>query len=156
MSKEIITSFYTAFQNLDAEKMAAHYHELAYFSDPAFGTLTSEEVCDMWRMLIERSKGELKIDFHSIEEFEDGASCIWEAKYTFSKTKRPVHNIIKSKMTFEEGKIIIHEDKFDFWKWSRMALGMPGLLLGWSPVIKKKVRDQARSSLMTFILRDSE
>lgn len=156
MSKELITSFYTAFQNLDAEKMASHYHELAYFSDPVFVTLTSEEVCAMWKMLIERSKGQLKIDFHTVEEAEDSASCIWEAKYTFSKTERPVHNVIKSKMTFEDGKIIIHEDSFNFWKWSQMALGMPGLLLGWSPLIKSKVRAQAKSALMTYLINETK
>lgn len=132
--------------------MADHYHELAYFSDPAFRNLTSEEAGAMWQMLIERSKGELKIDFHSVEGDDDSASCIWEARYFFSQTKRPIHNIIKTKMTFEDDKIIIHEDSFDFWKWSRMALGTPGVLLGWTPYLKGVIRKQARSSLMSYII----
>ena len=94
MSKELITSFYTAFQNIDGEKMAKCYHELAYFSNPVFKNLTSEEASAIWQMLIERSKGKLKIKFHSVEERDDTATCIWEAKYLFSKTDRPVHNII--------------------------------------------------------------
>lgn len=132
--------------------MASFYHELAYFSDPAFRNLTADEVGAMWKMLIARSKGNLEIEFHTVEGDEDSASCIWEAKYTFGKTGRPVHNIIKSKMTFEDDKIIIHEDLFDFWNWSRQALGTTGLILGWTPYLKSVVRKQARSSLMTYII----
>ena len=55
-------------------------------------------------------------------------------------------------MTFEDDLIILHEDKFDFWKWSKMALGTTGLLLGWSPYLKDIVRNQARSSLMSYII----
>lgn len=132
--------------------MVAHYHELAYFSDPVFKNLTAEEAGDMWRMLIDRSKGELKINFHSIEENEDKVSCVWEADYFFGKEKRPVHNVIKTEMTFEDDKIIIHEDRFNFWTWSKMALGTPGVLLGWSPYIKNTVRKKARSSLMGYII----
>ncbi len=152
MSKELITSFYTAFKNHDGEAMANHYHELGYFSDPVFKNLTADEAGAMWKMLLERSKGKLEIDFHSIEEGDETASCIWEAKYTFGKTGRPVHNVIKAKMTFEDDKIIIHEDHFDFWKWSRQALGTTGTLLGWSPYLKGVVRNQARSSLMSYII----
>jgi hypothetical protein len=58
-------------------------------------------------------------------------------------------------MTIEDEKIIIHEDSFDFWKWSRMALGTPGLLLGWTPFLKKKVRTQAQTSLQNFIFKEA-
>jgi len=151
MNKELITSFYEAFQRLDGKAMADHYHELAYFSDPVFKNLSTEEAGAMWQMLIDRSKGELDIQFHSVEETEDTATCIWEARYAFSQTKRRVHNVIKSKMTFEEGKIILHEDQFDFWKWSRMALGISGVLLGWTPFLKDKVRAMARNGLNDYM-----
>ena len=153
MSKEIITSFYTAFQNHDAEGMNELYHELAYFSDPVFKNLTADEAGDMWRMLIERSKGDLKISFHSVEELEDDkVSCIWEADYFFGKERRPVHNVIKATMTIEDDKILIHEDQFDFWKWSKQALGGTGTLLGWTPYLKGVVRKQARSALMGYLI----
>ena len=152
MSKEIMTSFYEAFQKLDGETMASHYHELGYFSDPVFKNLTADEAGAMWNMLIAHSKGKLEIDFHTMEEGEDSASCIWEAKYTFGKTGRLVHNIIKTNMTFEDDKIILHEDQFNFWKWSKQALGTSGTLLGWTPYLKGVARKQARSSLMSYII----
>ena len=43
-----------------------------------------------------------------------------------------------------------HPDRFDLWRWSRMALGMPGVLLGWSPLIRNKVRKQAADGLAAF------
>ena len=131
--------------------MARLYDDAAYFSDPAFRTLTAEETRAMWRMLILRSKGELHIAYHSVEEKEDHVSGVWEATYTFGKTGRKVHNIIKSKMIVEEGKIIVHEDQFNLWKWSRMALGTSGLLLGWTPWIQGRIHAQARNGLRKFM-----
>jgi hypothetical protein len=151
--REILERFYTAFQQGDAATMASLYHPEGYFSDPVFTALTAEEAGAMWTMLIKRAKGNLTIDFHSIEENDDVIYCTWEAKYMFSKTNRPVHNVIKSKMTIEDGLIIIHEDRFDFWKWSRMALGAPGMLLGWTPLLKKKVQNQAQQSLYQFMTK---
>ena len=51
---------------------------------------------------------------------------------------------------FQDGKIIRHRDRFDFWRWSRMALGPAGLILGWSPMLKNKVRRQAAKSLARY------
>jgi hypothetical protein len=35
----------------------------------------------------------------------------------------------------------------DFWPWSRQALGAPGLLLGWTPLLRAKVQRQAGANL---------
>lgn len=150
-NREILEKFYTAFQARDGQAMANLYHVEGYFSDPVFQSLTAEEAGAMWKMLLKRADGQLSIDFHSIQETDDSVSCVWEAKYPFSNTGRMVHNVIRTKMTIEDGRILIHEDHFNFWKWSRMALGTPGLLLGWTPIIKKKVRAQAQTSLEKFM-----
>ncbi len=41
------------------------------------------------------------------------------------------------------------------YRWTRMALGLPGLLLGWSPLLQNKVRRQAGESLAKFIAREA-
>ena len=151
MSKELITNFYKSFQQGDGETMGTMYHEDAKFSDEVFKNLTGAEVGAMWSMLLERSKGKLKIEFHSIVEAGNSTSCIWEAKYPFSKTGRKGHNVIRSQMTFKDGKIIDHLDRFNFWKWTRMALGASGILLGWTPFLHKKVRQQAHRSLAAYL-----
>ena len=77
----------------------------------------------------------------------------WEPRYTFSATGRPVHNVIDAAFTFEAGRIVRHVDTFDLWRWSRMALGFKGLLLGWSPTLRNAVRRQARRGLDAWIAR---
>lgn len=151
MSKDTISRFYTAFQQQDPQTMGELYHPEATFSDPVFPSLNQKEVQAMWMMLIERSKGNMTVEFHSLHGDEQMAKCTWEAHYIFTKTGKRVHNIVHSTMHFKNGLIIRHTDHFNFWRWSRMALGMPGILLGWTPIIKNKVRSAARESLEDYM-----
>jgi hypothetical protein len=149
-SDQIIQQFYTAFQNKDYGTMQSLYHPNAKFSDPVFQNLSSEEVKAMWQMLL-TSPAEVKIVFDSINTKDQSGSCHWEAWYNFSATNRKVHNIIDATFKFQDGKIIDHKDQFNFWRWSRMALGTPGLLMGWSPFLLNKVRATARKRLEKFM-----
>ena len=135
--------------------MAACYHEKLTFSDPAFVKLNYKQAAAMWHMLCERGK-DLELTFSEVESDEHQGSCSWEAKYTFSATGHKVHNIIRAKFRFEDNKIIQHEDEFNFWRWSRQALGLPGIMLGWSSVLKNKVQKTALGSLKKFIVQHIE
>ena len=76
----------------------------------------------------------------------------WEANYRFTATGRMVHNIIEADFEFDAAGLITRQrDRFDFWRWSRQALGAPGLLLGWTPMLRAKVRDQAAKGLQRFM-----
>ncbi|HNP16877.1 MAG TPA: nuclear transport factor 2 family protein [Fulvivirga sp.] len=149
-NKDLIVSFYTAFQNKDAESMVNCYHKDIEFQDPAFGTLKGEHACNMWRMLMEKSDTSLSIKFSKVQADETKGSAYWEAVYKFSKTGRPVNNKIKALFKFKEGKIISHIDSFNIWKWSAMALGPMGMLLGFTPIMKNKIRKQALNALVKF------
>lgn len=153
MSKEIMQSFYDAFKAHDATTMSALYHPNITFNDPVFQDLNQKEVQGMWNMLIERSNGNLDIEYHSLIGDDSVAQCTWEAKYQFSKTKRDIHNVIHATMEFKEGLIINHTDHFNLWRWSKMALGTSGYLLGWSPIVRNKVRKMAKSSLKAYLDR---
>ncbi len=144
----LIEEFYTAFGRRDADTMAACYHPDAVFSDPVF-ELRGEEIGKMWKMLTERGK-DLKVVYSGVSAEGDGGQAHWDADYTFSATGRLVHNQIDAKFRFADGKIIEHRDTFDFWKWTRMALGTPGILLGWSGFLQNKVRTTARASLEAY------
>jgi len=149
---DMINKFYTAFQEKDFETMASCYHADVTFYDPVFQDLKGFEVSAMWRMLIERAP-ELSITFDNIKCENDKGSARWYAVYPFGKTNRIINNSIKAKFEFKDGLIINHKDNFDFWKWSRMALGTPGLFLGWTPVVQNKVRKEAQLGLKMFIKR---
>ncbi len=149
-NQDIVRDFYTAFSQKDYKTMGELYHSEAYFKDEAF-ELNGKEPAAMWHMLCLRGK-DLEIEFSDVtEESEDIVTAHWEAKYTFSATKRKVHNKIDARFKFKDGKIVEHIDTFNFWKWSGQALGLPGILLGWTPIIKNKVREQAANSLNAFI-----
>ncbi len=149
-NETLIHQFYQAFQRGDAEGMAACYHSDIEFEDPAFGRLRGKEVGAMWAMLIDRSKGQLQITYSDVKADGQKGQAYWEARYAFSQTKRQVHNKINAQFQFKDGKIIAHRDQFSFWKWTIMALGLPGILLGWTPFLKNKVRTQVRKALTRF------
>lgn len=106
----------------------------------------------MWQMLL-TSPTDLRIEYSAVKGTSGTGSCHWEAWYHFSKTNRHVHNKIDSTFEFKDGKIIRQLDRFDFWRWSRQALGLSGLLLGWTPFLKNKVRSAARHRLKLFMDR---
>ena len=148
--EELINSFYTSFQKLDATAMVGCYHPDVRFSDPVFPALSKAEVGEMWKMLCTQAKN-FELTFTSIEANDQVGTAHWEAQYDFSATGRRVHNKIEAKFEFRDGKIIKHTDTFNFWKWSSMALGPVGFLLGWTPLLQKKVQKQARGRLEKFM-----
>lgn len=152
-NKDLITSFYYAFSKKDFEKMGSIYHEEATFKDPAF-ELKGKEIAAMWHMLCERGR-DLEITFDGVKEDGDYVYAHWEAIYTFSATKRKVHNKIDARFKFEGEKVIEHIDTFSFWRWSSQALGAPGIVLGWTPLIRKRVREQANNTLTDFIAKNT-
>lgn len=148
----LITRFYQAFKCLDAEAMAACYSPDVVFSDPAFGTLHGKDAADMWRMLVSRAK-DFSLTFDNVRADERGGGAHWVATYLFSQTGRTVINDIQARFVIRDGLICEHHDHFDLWRWARQALGTKGLLLGWTPLVQGKVREQALKSLKSFQAR---
>ncbi|MEZ4405883.1 MAG: nuclear transport factor 2 family protein [Polyangiales bacterium] len=151
-NEKLIHDFYEAFAKRDGEAMAALYHPEVVFSDPVFPGLKGKRAGDMWRMLTERGK-DLRVEHSGVSADDTSGRAHWEAWYTFSATGRSVHNVIDATFRFKDGKIIGHTDRFDFWRWSRQALGPVGLLLGWTPIVQNKVRAQAAKGLDQFEAR---
>lgn len=145
----LITRFYQAFQRLDAEAMVACYSDDVLFSDPAFGILQGRDAGDMWRMLTTRAK-DFSLTFDNVRADERSGGAHWVATYLFNQTGRVVINDIQARFVFRDGKICEHHDRFEMWQWARQALGMKGLLLGWTPWLQGKVRAQALKGLRTF------
>lgn len=141
-SVEVIERLYRGFSQGDGDTMATCYHPDIHFSDPVFTDLNGPEVMKMWRTLLSRSD-DLELELTNPQSNGTTGSAHWTAHYTFSRTGRKVVNEVDASFTFRDGLIVEHIDSFDFWKWSRQALGAPGLLLGWSPMLKKKVRAQS-------------
>jgi ketosteroid isomerase-like protein len=142
----VVDRFYEAFARRDAAAMAACYHPEATFEDPAFGLLDREAACAMWAMLLGRS-ADLTVTHRVLNETAISATACWEARYTFTRTGRPVLNRIEATFALEDGLIRTHRDRFSFWTWARQAFGPPGLLLGWTPWFQGKVQREALRAL---------
>jgi len=139
---ELVDHLYASFRKRDAAAMAACYQPDATFSDPIF-EVKGQEVADMWTMFCERGR-DLSLDWRVVSADDETGAAHWEPRYTFSVTGRPIHNKIDSRFTFRGGKIATQVDSFDVWRWSRMALGPKGAMLGWAPFVKKAIRSEAR------------
>lgn len=145
-NEALITRFYEAFAARDPEGMAACYHDGVRFSDEVFPDLRGPRAAAMWRMLCERGE-DLVVTFSDVEADEGTGTASWEAVYTFAASGRKVHNRIRAQFRFADGRIVEHRDAFDFWAWSRQALGPAGWLLGWTPWLRRKVQRMAAGQL---------
>jgi hypothetical protein len=152
MSRETIERFYKAFGELDSKTMAACYAQDATFEDPVFNLRGRTHVGGMWAMLCSAIKKSGRTDWKlKVSDITDH-SAHWEPTYRFSQTGHLVHNVIDAEFDFDsQGLIKRHRDRFDFWRWSRQALGLTGWLLGWSGWLRGKVRRTAVRNLAKHI-----
>jgi len=148
-NEALLDRFYGAFAERDGETMAACYAPDVTFSDPVFPDLHGDEAGDMWRMLTGRAQ-DLSVELVERSADDAAGTARWIARYTFAQTGRPVVNDVQASFRFAGGLIAEHRDTFDFHRWSRQALGPAGLLLGWTPFLRSKVRRQARAGLDAF------
>ncbi|MCB0542142.1 MAG: nuclear transport factor 2 family protein [Saprospiraceae bacterium] len=151
----LIRQLYGCFQKKDYRGMAACYHPDATFRDPVFDLKNGKEVAAMWHFLCISGK-DLEIEFSHVQADAQKGIASWEARYTFSRTGRKVHNRIRAQFEFSDNLIIRHRDDFSFWRWSRQAFGMAGLLLGWTPFFHRKVSGTAGAGLRKFIEQNPE
>ncbi len=147
-NRSTLTRFYSALAHLDPDAMACCYAPDVHFQDEVFSLDGRDQVMAMWRMLCTsaqaRGRADWKLNYRVISVNAETGRMHWSAHYRFGKIQRPVHNRIRSTFHFNEaGQITRHHDQFDFWRWSRQALGLPGLLLGWSPLLRQQVRSKA-------------
>ncbi|MEO6669331.1 MAG: nuclear transport factor 2 family protein [Ferruginibacter sp.] len=148
---ELITRFYTAFQQRDYRAMNDCYCDEIVFFDPVFNLLDGNQARAMWEMLCKNAK-DFELVFGNIVKLdEEYYTCEWIASYTFSKTGRRVINKVKAFMRLADGKIIEHSDGFSIHKWSMQALGFSGWLFGWNRFFKNKIKNQARRNLNEFM-----
>ena len=150
--ESLVREFYARFAARDAEGMARCYHPEVAFSDPVFPMLRGAEADDMWRMLLSRAT-DLAVTLDEAGAGDDAGTARWTARYTFSRTGRPVVNHVAAMFAFRDGLIVRHYDRFSFWRWASQALGPAGSLLGWFAPLKWKVRKDAARGLAQFRAR---
>jgi ketosteroid isomerase-like protein len=147
--RALVERLYAAFAARDGAAMAACYHPEATFSDPVFPLLRGAEIGRMWRMLCRRGK-DLRVELGEVEAGQARGRARWEARYSFSATGRPVHNVVEAEFEFRDGLVLRHVDAFDFRRWAGQALGLTGRLLGGTALLRDRVRRTAAQGLARF------
>lgn len=149
-NENLIHHFYTCFKNKDVKGMQDCYADTATFNDAVFTDLNAVQVRSMWAMLIKSGK-DMQLEFSNIKANEHEGKAEWIATYTFSATGNKVENRIKASFILENGKITNHHDDFNFYRWAKQALGLPGLLLGWTPFLRNKIQKKAANNLRLYM-----
>jgi ketosteroid isomerase-like protein len=152
-NEEVLKRFYGAFAARDGAGMAACYAPGVTFYDPVFCDLHGAEAGAMWRMLTGRAQ-DLEVELLACEADSEHGSARWRADYTYTQTDRRVTNHVNAGFRFADGAIADHVDTFSFYRWARQALGPPGLLLGWTPMLRSTVRKRARDALDEFMAQE--
>lgn len=151
---EILSTLLNALKARDGATMASLYHPEATFEDEVF-RLKGAEIGAMWQMLCQRGK-DLELTYSGLNSPSQGEGHVhWEPVYSFSGTGRKVHNRIDTVVELKDGKIWRQRDRFNFWRWSMQALGPAGLALGWTPLLRNKVKATARQTLDAFMSKNS-
>lgn len=146
--------FYEAFMVRDHYTMGMLYAEHATFSDPVFPLLNARGARFMWKMLLTRAE-DLGIEVKILEDSPMRARVEWVAYYNFGATGRRVVNRIQTEMALSNGRIVRQVDRFNLWRWSGQALGIKGWLLGWTPLVRNRIRAQAAHSLLEYARKGS-
>lgn len=155
-NKALIQRFYSAFARGDAKTMASCYHPQASFYDPVFEDLKGPEISAMWFMLTQATRGsDFRVTFRDIQADTQRGRAHWEAWYDFSATGNRVHNIIDAEFEFKDGLIYQHRDRFDLHRWSGMALGPMGTVLGGTPIVQNQIRKLAQERLKSFMAENA-
>lgn len=150
--------FFRAFAAKDFATMNACYADDASFTDPVFVDLKGAEVRGMWTMLLSGASDDFRIEFKDLRETlqADGTTvgeASWTAKYTFSATKRPVINHVKSRVVLRDGKIVDQRDTFPLDTWLKQALGLPGTLFGGFGFFQRFFQKKVRARLLAFVAK---
>ena len=138
------TDFYKGLSGLDYEGIKATLAEDVQFSDEAYPELKGDEVRDMWKFITE-SKPEVTFKVHDVQG--DTVYGSWVADYEVFG--RPIHNVIQSKLTMKDGKIVAHRDDYDFKLWARQAL--PGPIFAFLDMFG----DGGRDAIVRWIARQA-
>ncbi|MET8144459.1 nuclear transport factor 2 family protein [Sphaerisporangium sp. NPDC005288] len=154
--QQVIRGFFDAFARGDTDALGRCYHPEISFGDPVFLELEGrDQVVGMWSMLL-ASVTDLRVAAWDITADDHSGGASWSARYVLRRNGRQVVNQVSAQFRFEDGLIVRHHDDFDFRHWSTLALGRPtGVLVGWAPALRRRVRDRARHRLDEYLRNGS-
>lgn len=125
------------------------------YSSPFF-ELRGARVASMWRMWLGALPA-LSLLCDDIRAGYQGASAHWSAEYTLGTgaSERRVRHRVSADLSFAEGKIIGHRDRFNLHEWASLRYGSVGGALGGRARFQKWVVARERARLAAFERADA-
>ncbi|MEO7908849.1 MAG: hypothetical protein ABIV47_04295, partial [Roseiflexaceae bacterium] len=80
-----------------------------------------------------------------------GSSVYWATSYTYPPTGRYVEQHLTADLTFVDGTIIRHIDRFNIQEWAQEAYGIVGGMFGGSRLFERWVAAKARTRIAPFL-----
>jgi hypothetical protein len=75
----------------------------------------------------------------------------WQASYTYPPTGRSVVQNLTADLTFADGAIVQHVDRFNVREWAHKAYGAVGGMFGGWRLFERRIAAKARKRLASFL-----
>ena len=141
----IVEQFYAALNAKDLLTLRSLYHPKAEYNDEIF-SLNYKEILALWYSSMQPEM-ELVAEVHSIDQQKESIVTHWTISYTIASINKRITLDEVGRFEFQDGLIIRHTDEYSFYRWCAQAFGVAGMLASWSKWLRKKVRNQAYSSI---------
>jgi ketosteroid isomerase-like protein len=155
-NRALLNHLFTAEDRHLHVEMAACYHRDASFRDIAFRLDGIQRIHAMWHLI---SETDIRVTTERVEADDHEGLANIVCNYTFGadaagKKGRPVRNVIQSRFSFKDGKIMQHHDFCDAKAWAKAALGGPlGFIAGRVGFVRWLT---ANAKLDAFVARHTE
>jgi hypothetical protein len=158
---DTITKFYAAFAQLDPEAMGACYADDVRFDDEVFSLRGKAQTMGMWRMLCEatRAKGkdDWKLEYSGIEADANDRPRPLGRPLPLQRHRAPGAQPHRRRLHLQPARPDRHAPR----PLQLLGLVAPGarragLLLGWTPMLRNKVKQQAAHNLRKFMERKTQ
>ncbi|KAG8751620.1 hypothetical protein FRC14_007723 [Serendipita sp. 396] len=171
--EQLVEKYLAAYKAYDLAAMDACTDPEFTFSDPAFPSLNckyeprsswpighpnfvsvAKQAKGMFSMFVNnREKNKMELEYKDIKKGINDLTytATYTVRYIF--TGRPVTNVIQSTFTISptSNLLLSQVDAFPFYTWAKQALGLPGLLLGWTGYLQSQVQHNAGQSLEKYM-----
>ncbi|KAG8804898.1 hypothetical protein FRC17_005845 [Serendipita sp. 399] len=152
--EQLVERYLAAYKAYDLAAMDACTDPEFTFSDPAFPSLNSKQAKGMFSMFVNnREKNKMELEYKDIKKGLNDLTytATYTVRYIFNG--RPVTNVIDTTLTIspQSNLLLSQVDTFPFHAWARQALGLPGLLLGWTGFLQSQVQNNAAQTLEKYM-----
>ncbi|MBC8075712.1 MAG: nuclear transport factor 2 family protein [Chloroflexales bacterium] len=141
--RQITRQFFDRLAARDLPGMQALYHPDIQYRNPLLA-LHGAQVAALWRMWW-RDLPDVRVVCTDSGIRSGGA--YWDAVYTYPPTGRRVEQHLTADLTFADGAIIQHVDRFNVHEWAGQAYGAVGGVIGGWRLFKWRLAAHARARL---------